>query len=186
MSLARRSVADRSSQVSSKRRYLSSDMWKIDGLEPGETIRCVTPLVGDFTERLVLTDRRLLWIQSPGFAASLGLARFVTSKMTLAREIENFTWVECKKRHSLSTLGIPVLTMEVGRANGATFQRRSLRHRQQMAEETRIGVRSDLDDARSLMKAVGTTWHFPLQQVEANRLVPDSFGGSRTSDRAFG
>jgi len=45
----------------------------------------------------------------------------MTSKMTLAREIENFTSVGCKKRHPLSKLGVPVLTMEVGRANGAPF-----------------------------------------------------------------
>lgn len=58
--------------------------WNIEGLEDGESVESVAPILGgaeNFTLRLVLTDRRIVTIRSPYFASTFGLARYAKSRI---------------------------------------------------------------------------------------------------------
>jgi hypothetical protein len=57
-------------------------VWRIDGLEAGESVRAVAPIVTagrDIRSRLVLTDRRVLTVRTSYLGSSLGLARYSRS-----------------------------------------------------------------------------------------------------------
>jgi hypothetical protein len=57
-------------------------VWRIDGLEAGESVRAAAPIVTtgrDIRCRLVLTDRRLLTVRTSSIGSSFGLARFTRS-----------------------------------------------------------------------------------------------------------
>jgi hypothetical protein len=68
-------------------------VWKIDELEDGESVRAVAPILegGDFTHRLMLTDRRIMTIRSPVLASMFGCARFAKSCVIDSTPLEEVT-----------------------------------------------------------------------------------------------
>jgi hypothetical protein len=92
----------------------ASRKWKIEGLEPGESVVAVAPfVVNQVWFHLVLTDRRILAIHSPFLATSLGLARFFRSKITDSLHISDVDSVR------LST-GFASCSLQLDTSDGGT------------------------------------------------------------------
>ena len=94
----------------------ADSVWTVDELEDGESVRAVAPILegGDFTHRLMLTDRRIMTIRSPALASMFGCARFVSSSVMSSTPLEEIT-----SAHFTSSLGGFSGSLEIGTSTGA-------------------------------------------------------------------
>jgi hypothetical protein len=95
--------------------------WKIDGLGRNEVVLAVAPILGgvSFSQRLVLTDRRLMTISSHPMASDFGLARFTGSKILDSTSITQIESV-CLTRAAAGFFATLEVTKSDGNSN--TYQ----------------------------------------------------------------